>query len=979
MADDLAVLGLSVDSSAAIRGVQNFTRETGGMMSAVKQATVALASLFASAKAVQFIGQTSAEFARFGDQMSKMSQRLDISAQKLTELSYIASQSGTSIETFENGVRLLQRNLNSADEEAKSATAAFEKLGVSLIEIRQQSPDEQFKTVAEAIASLSSPTERTAATMKIFGRSGTELLPFLQLGRTGMDKLAEKARNLGIVMENGDYDAAVNLTDAMDTLTRSVGAVRNALVSGLTPELTSASETIAQTAGDVVKFIREHEVLVKTIMKLTVAIAAITAVYGAYKILQTTLLAQRAMRAALAAQQARNIAQTTAETAALTANTAAQVANNAAKGAGVATGGAKAATGLLGGTGGTVFAIAAFTAGALSLVQDGYEQAEKAGKSTVDKIEAGFKNLATAGLSTLPARWKEAGQGVDSGLERTKLLANTFTLGISGATEKIAEMLGVTSSIRDILLSMPVIGAQDEVERGKQYDEELAQSNAYYDRQDRIKNLITEGREDFREGEEFAETEKGFQSRRDKLRLRGVDAAQYDANAAEERMNEAASAYRRWERDYKRAEDKAQNAFDSMTAAEEELIKINQSTAGDYSKEADQLRNRAKQAADDALKAYEDAQKEVESLSGNAYKDVAETRLKAEEEYMSARQNYASAFNAEEAKKRESRYAEQDAAINMRFTGLQSSESRAGKAQAESENISARLEEMKQAASKVDELTAQMKSTTDLKEVAELQQQIDYYTEIAGEQKDRLDLENQIVEKQQEEAEALKSVAEREEEVLRAREEREKAFTERAAKMAEDYANKWMTEQEKVQVNQNKMRNAQAEAETFAYREQAIRDMDAQIAALGETAKQGGDSGREAEQAMNDLIKERSRAEEELAKDKSQNLEDQYAALNAIDTIAGEKANEYANEYQKQMDKWNEGEKSERKAVSSQKAIDAASAEGFAQMSKIYDTSQKKIEDHTKNIKEYTRQMKQYLMQLAAQGDSTWALDVEGA
>ena len=71
--------------------------------------------------------------------------------------------------------------------------------------------------------------------------------------------------------------------------------------------------------------------------------------------------------------------------------------------------------------------------------------------------------------------------------------------------------------------------------------------------------------------------------------------------------------------------------------------------------------------------------------------------------------------------------------------------------------------------------------------------------------------------------------------------------------MAEDYANKWMTEQEKVQVNQNKMRNAQAEAETFAYREQAIRDMDAQIAALGETAKQGGDSGREAEQAMNDL------------------------------------------------------------------------------------------------------------------------------
>ena len=48
-------------------------------------------------------------------------------------------------------------------------------------------------------------------------------------------------------------------------------------------------------------------------------------------------------------------------------------------------------------------------------------------------------------------------------------------------------------------------------------------------------------------------------------------------------------------------------------------------------------------------------------------------------------------------------------------------------------------------------------------------------------------------------------------------------------------------------------------------------------------------------------------------------------------------------------------------------------------MNKIYDTSQKKIEDHTKNIKEYTRQMKQYLMQLAARGDTSWAVDVEGA
>ena len=313
-------------------------------------------------------------------------------------------------------------------------------------------------------------------------------------------------------------------------------------------------------------------------------------------------------------------------------------------------------------------------------------------------------------------------------------------------------------------------------------------------------------------------------------------------------------------------------------------------------------------------------------------------------------------------------------------SGIDTDEGRAGAAQAEQEMMSGRLAEMEEAANRVKEIEEKLKTTDPLSKEAEgLRSDLEIQKVIAGSLQDRLSLETQIAQKTNETNDALARVSEREQEVTRLRSERDKELSDQSRKLTEDYTVKQMNDREKLAMNMSKMGASKEEAETFAERESYIRDMDEQIKALGEVAAGGGTEGIAAEEEMNKLIKERARAEEELAKDKSKNLDDQFAALNAIDDIAGSKADQYAQKYQKQMEKWNEGEKNDRKPVAVQKAVDTASAEGFAQMNKIYDTSQKKIEDHTKNIKEYTRQMKQYLMQLAARGDTSWAVDVEGA
>ena len=444
-------------------------------------------------------------------------------------------------------------------------------------------------------------------------------------------------------------------------------------------------------------------------------------------------------------------------------------------------------------------------------------------------------------------------------------------------------------------------------------------------------------------------------------------------------MSEANASVRHWERDYEKADSAAQKAYDSMVQAQENYMKVNAATSGDYSDEADRKRNAAKQAVSAAKSEYEEAQKKVEALSGSVYKEVMDAQIKAQEDFLSASANYSSAANEEEIRKREERIAQEDSALQSRFAGTQSDEAVAEKARQESELLTARLKEMTDATERVEQIREELKSETDLTRIADLRRELDLNEQIAGSMQDRLSISDEINQKNVEQEQTLSRIAQKEEELARLRGDRNKQLSEHAQGLAENYAAKWMNDSEKVQYQRGKLASSMAEAESFGYREQNIRDMDEMIKLLGQKAGQGGEEGRKAEEEMNRLIRERAEAEEQLYADKKQNMDDQYAALNAIDDIAGSKAEKYMQDYQRQMEAWTDAQKKDRGTAAIQKAVDAASAEGFAQMNRVYDTSQRKIEDHTKNIREYTRQMKQYLMQLAARGDTSWALDVEGA
>lgn len=1063
MADDYAILGLGVESGSAVSSIRTFTHEMVGMTGAVKQATVALTSLFAGAKVTQFIFKTANAFSQFGDDMAKMSQRLGVSAQSLSELYYIVGQAGTSMEQLENGMRFLQRNLYNADEEAKSATEAFKKLGLSVSALKMMKPDEQFKAVAAAIAELPSPTERSALAMKIFSRGGTQLLPLLKLSKEEMGQLADRAAKLGLVMGDDDYSAAEELNDAIDTLNASFQGLKNSIAQCIGPALSDMMNRFADVIGKVSEFAREHEKLVKTILGIGIAATAVGSLVGAYFVLKTAMQASALISARLAAARAANTGAINAETAALNANTAAQAANNATKGGGTAAdlikdkaeelipenaknlfkgkggklvggygtmqtaeGVAMQSVGGHVGAGATVAkgigamgwaAIAAVGAAAVNNFIEGLRDASQKGETKIDSVGYGIINAVTLGIGpatkkitkTLKEYKAGAQDAADATISVTRSLTDVATLGISKLTAKLFEGSGAAEAFGKKIVAIDwkktldslgrygIAGTIKAAKNGELYtnlgarqaelDKQLAnakvEQDAFYALRDAAEALKDSSKRidltttaSFRRAQ--AQTWRGVYESR-------LDGSALSAAKVDDAMNAYNESYAKYEAE---RESLKQGGQDKVDAARREL-KDAQAELVSLRKRKEEYRDSEGKLTQEYLdreKAYTeriktltaklvDTENAAQSADDTAAREAFANAGQSLSELEAARVQLYKDIQDESEKQRQDELAMRDTELSRQFIGMGSDEARAAQAGKEAGELETRLQQMKTAQDKINSLEAEIRQLPAFSQRAdELERQIAYQKGIAGTVQDRLALEVQIEQKISEQNSALRSITEREAELSKTRAQREKEFKERSEQMAEDYAAKWMSEQEIVAKNQQKLSALQEQAAGFGEREEEIKKLDEEVKRLSDLIAAGGEQGLKAEEDMNRVMQTRARLEEELAQDRSKNLTDYYSALNEIENVANMKA----EEYQEQLQKLAEADRNDRKPVSVIKAVDAASAEGFAQMNKIYDTSQRRVEDNTKSIKEYTRQMKQYLMELATQGRTDWALDVQG-
>lgn len=213
-------------------------------------------------------------FASMGDSMAKASQRTGVGVERLSELAYAAEQSGADLGTLETGLRRMQKTIAEAAAGSQSAEEALAKLGLSIEQLAGLSPDQQFMLIADRLAKLADPTERAAAAMELFGRSGTQLLPLVADGAAGIEALAERARQLGLVMATEDARAAVVFGDLVSDLWKTVKMGVFVIGSALAPVLTDCVQRALVVIRTVTDWIKANRAVVVTIFKVAAAVVA---------------------------------------------------------------------------------------------------------------------------------------------------------------------------------------------------------------------------------------------------------------------------------------------------------------------------------------------------------------------------------------------------------------------------------------------------------------------------------------------------------------------------------------------------------------------------------------------------------------------------------------------------------------------------------------------------------------------------------
>lgn len=175
--------------------------------------------------------------AAYADEIDKLSERTGINREELQRWKYAAGQSGADIGKLEVGIKKLSESMVLAGEGSKKNVEGFNKLNISLDDLKNKSQEDIFAEVMKSLADMPAGAERNALGNQLLGKSYTELLPLLNAGSGGMEDLMKRADELGIVMSEDMVKANVKYGDTVDDAKQVLGAFGMQITNGFLPIL----------------------------------------------------------------------------------------------------------------------------------------------------------------------------------------------------------------------------------------------------------------------------------------------------------------------------------------------------------------------------------------------------------------------------------------------------------------------------------------------------------------------------------------------------------------------------------------------------------------------------------------------------------------------------------------------------------------------------------------------------------------------
>ena len=131
------------------------------------------------------------------------------------------------------------------------AAAAFSRLGLSVDDLKKMSAAERFDAITAAIAAMPNEADRAAASVKIFGKAGADLLPLFSGGVDGIAQARKEAERLGLALTSTQGREVEAMNDSFTMVSKTVAGITQQVVAYMAPAVRRISEAFVKMVGDI--------------------------------------------------------------------------------------------------------------------------------------------------------------------------------------------------------------------------------------------------------------------------------------------------------------------------------------------------------------------------------------------------------------------------------------------------------------------------------------------------------------------------------------------------------------------------------------------------------------------------------------------------------------------------------------------------------------------------------------------------------
>lgn len=200
------------------------------------------------ARSLVNVGQAQAEAI---DSTSKLSARLGMTYGELAGLAHAGDLAGVSMDVIGKAATRADIAFVKAAQGSEIAKAGFAAVGLSMADLQGKSSAERFSAITDAIAGLPTEAERAAAAVKLFGKSGAELLPLFAGGAGSIQEATDEAQRFGMALTNAQGQDVEAMNDSFSKVSAAIGGIVKQVTAYLAPSITSIATTFTDFVGSI--------------------------------------------------------------------------------------------------------------------------------------------------------------------------------------------------------------------------------------------------------------------------------------------------------------------------------------------------------------------------------------------------------------------------------------------------------------------------------------------------------------------------------------------------------------------------------------------------------------------------------------------------------------------------------------------------------------------------------------------------------